>query len=73
VPSQSDTEGLNLNITVPVNKDGSIEPNAKLPVYVFVHGGGFTVGSSWYPHYSASPLVKLSTEMGKPMIGISFK
>ena len=73
VPAHSDLEGLNLNITVPTNKDGAIDPNAKLPVFVFIHGGGFAVGSSWYPHYNATPLVKLSIEKGMPIIGISIK
>ncbi|KAH7379270.1 carboxylesterase-like protein [Phaeosphaeria sp. MPI-PUGE-AT-0046c] len=71
VPHHSDLEGLNLNITVPVGKNGSIDPNARLPVYVFVHGGGFAVGSSWYPHYNPAPIVRLSAELGKPMIGIT--
>ncbi|KAF2636651.1 carboxylesteras-like protein [Massarina eburnea CBS 473.64] len=71
VPDHSDTEGLNLNITVPLSKDGSIQSNAKLPVYVFIHGGGFAVGSGWYPHYNPAPLVKLSVEKGKPVIGIT--
>ncbi|RMZ66831.1 carboxylesterase [Pyrenophora seminiperda CCB06] len=70
-PKHSDLEGLNLNITIPTNKDGVIDPNAKLPVYVFIHGGGFAVGSSWYPHYDPAPLVKMSVEKKKPMIGIT--
>lgn len=70
VPAHSDIEGLNLNITLPA---GSLGSDAKLPVYVFIHGGGFAVGSSWYPHYNASPLVRLSVEKGKPIIGVSIK
>jgi acetyl esterase/lipase len=73
VPTHSDTEGLNLNITVPTNKDGVIDPNAKLPVYVFIHGGGFAVGSNWYPHYNPARIVKMAVEKGKPMIGITIK
>ena len=73
VPEHSDLEGLNLNITIPTNEDGAIDPNAKLPVYVFIHGGGFAVGSSWYPHYDPAPLVKMSVEKKKPMIGITIK
>jgi carboxylesterase type B len=73
VPPHSDLEGLNLNITVPLSKDGDIDSNAKLPVYVFIHGGGFAVGSSWYPHYSPASIVKLSAEKGKPIIGITIK
>ncbi|KAF2009810.1 carboxylesteras-like protein [Aaosphaeria arxii CBS 175.79] len=71
VPEHSDLEGLNLNVTVPQGKDGVIDTNANLPVYVFIHGGGFAVGSSWYPHYNSTPLVRLSTEIGKPVIGVS--
>ena len=73
VPTHSDIDGLNLNITVPLNKDGEIDTSASLPVYVFIHGGGFAVGSSWYPHYNPAPLVKLSIEKKKPIIGITIK
>jgi acetyl esterase/lipase len=73
VPYHSDVEGLNLNITVPVSKGGEVDSNAKLPVYVFIHGGGFAVGSSWYPHYNPATLVKLSAELGKPIIGVTIK
>lgn len=38
---------------------------------VFIHGGGFAVGSSWYPHYDPARLVKLSVEKGKPIIGVT--
>ncbi|KAI4685004.1 uncharacterized protein J4E88_004447 [Alternaria novae-zelandiae] len=71
VPTHSDLECLNLNITVPTNKDGAIDSNAKLPVFVFIHGGGFAVGSSWYPHYDPAPIVKMSVERKKPIIGIT--
>ncbi|OAL44019.1 carboxylesteras-like protein [Pyrenochaeta sp. DS3sAY3a] len=71
VPQHSDLEGLNLNITVPLSKNGEIDSKANLPVYVFIHGGGFAVGSSWYPHYDPTALVNLSVEKGKPIIGIT--
>jgi acetyl esterase/lipase len=73
VPDHSDLEGLNLNITVPVGKSGEIGSNTRLPVYVFIHGGGFAVGSSWYPHYNPAALVRLSAELGKPIIGVTIK
>ncbi|KAF2281350.1 carboxylesteras-like protein [Westerdykella ornata] len=70
VPPHSDLDGLNLNITVP-QQNGTIDKTSKLPVYVFIHGGGFAVGSSWYPHYNPASLVKLSVEKGKPIIGVT--
>ncbi|KAF2682348.1 carboxylesteras-like protein [Lentithecium fluviatile CBS 122367] len=71
VPGHSDTACLSLNLTLPLGKDGAVQTYTKLPVYVFIHGGGFAVGSSWYPHYDASSLVKLSVEKGKPIIGVT--
>lgn len=73
VPTHSDTEGLNLNITVPLGPNGTLQADAKLPVYVFIHGGAFAFGSSWYPHYDAAAIVRLSVEMGKPIIGVTIK
>jgi carboxylesterase type B len=73
VPDHSDIDCLNLNITVPLSKDGTIQADANLPVYVFFHGGGFAVGSSWYPHYDPAALVRLSVEMGKPILGVTIK
>ncbi|KAI8663429.1 Carboxylic ester hydrolase [Fusarium keratoplasticum] len=70
VPLMSDLDGLNLNITLPKDcNEGSIP---RLPVLVFVHGGSFTFGSNSYPHYDQSRIVKLSIEMGKPIIAVNF-
>jgi carboxylesterase type B len=67
VPAMSDTEGLNLNITVP-NEGGR-----NLPVLVYIHGGGFTFGSGSYPHYDQSKVVELSVVMGQPIIAVNIK
>lgn len=66
----SETEGLNLNITIPKLSEGS---SKKLPVYVFVHGGGFFIGGNSYPSYDADKFITLSTELGTPVIGVGIK
>jgi carboxylesterase type B len=63
----SDTHCLNLNVFVPSNIEGL------LPVVVFVHGGGFRIGSSAWPQNDLSRLVKLSADAGLPVIGVSIK
>ncbi|PGH04316.1 hypothetical protein AJ80_08539 [Polytolypa hystricis UAMH7299] len=62
----SDTQCLNLNISVP---DGTTR-TSKLPVLVFIHGGGFSLGSSCWPKYKLARIVKLSADIGSPIIGV---
>jgi len=64
----SDTEGLNLNITVPEG----ISHDAKLPVLVFIHGGGFMVGSATWPQYDFAKFVRLSAEKDLPIVAVNF-
>ncbi|KAK5054420.1 hypothetical protein LTR84_001310 [Exophiala bonariae] len=61
----SETEGLNLNVFVPSQHKSS------LPVFVYVHGGGFTIGSGAWPPYDLAGIVKLSENLGSPVIGIT--
>lgn len=70
--TMSDTECLNLNITVPVTA-GKSPREAKLPVMAFIHGGGFNGGSNRYPQYDMARLVRLSAALGQPMIVVSLK
>ncbi|KAK3686804.1 hypothetical protein LTR37_019437 [Vermiconidia calcicola] len=64
--TQSDTEGLCLNITVPEATKGGPDTSTKLPVFVFIHGGGFVVGSNVYPHYRlGGPGFMTSSQMRK--------
>ncbi|RFU29937.1 hypothetical protein B7463_g6386, partial [Scytalidium lignicola] len=63
----SETDGLNLNITIPKLPGGSAK---KLPVYVFVYGGGFFIGGNSYPSYDNKRFIELSTEIGMPIIGV---
>lgn len=69
----SELDGLNLNVTIP-NFDGNrLEKQGKLPVFVFIHGGNFQGGSSDYPQYDQTRIVKLSSDIGLPIIGVTFK
>jgi carboxylesterase type B len=69
-PPMSGTECLNLNITVPaLNSDAG----KKLPVMVFIHGGGFIMGANHWPQYDPSRLVKLSAELELPVVAVNIK
>jgi len=63
----SRTACLNLNIITPKEKKKS------LPVFVFIHGGGFSLGGNSWPQYDPTRLVELSVKEGSPVIGISIK
>lgn len=65
----SETEGLNLNVTVP--KDA--QAGDKLPVFVFLHGGGYFIGGNTWPQYDLAKFVNLSTVQGKPIIAVNIK
>ncbi|KAL1852578.1 hypothetical protein Plec18170_005709 [Paecilomyces lecythidis] len=63
----SDLDGLNLNIAVP---DGTTS-SSKLPVFLFIHGGGFAIGANSWPQFDWTRLVKLSAEKGFPIVAVS--
>ncbi|OQE14124.1 hypothetical protein PENSTE_c038G09434 [Penicillium steckii] len=65
--TQSDTECLNLNITLPSNNTSS----SKLPVMVFLHGGGFAIGSNFWQQYDLQRFVELSKENQTPLICVT--
>lgn len=67
----SDLECLNLNITVP--KGGSDLRKQKIPIFIWIHGGGFIVGANSWPHYNHAKLVKLASDNGVPVIGVGIK
>ncbi|KAF2179719.1 alpha/beta-hydrolase [Zopfia rhizophila CBS 207.26] len=69
-------ECLNLNVTVPkeTSGEGKRRTGGKgggLPVFVWVHGGGLSMGSNSWPQYDLQRFVKRSVEIGKPVIGVS--
>lgn len=71
--SISELDGLNVNITVPSLGNEFLDQDKKLPVVVFIHGGGYAIGSNSWPQYSLARMVKLSAAMGLPIIGVGIK
>ncbi|KAE8405585.1 Alpha/Beta hydrolase protein [Aspergillus pseudonomiae] len=63
----SDTDVLNLNVTVPV-MENKTKP---WPVMVFVHGGNFAGGSPAWPQNDLARFVKRSKELDMPLIAVS--
>ncbi|KAJ7166299.1 carotenoid ester lipase precursor [Mycena crocata] len=61
----SDEDCLTLNVIKPT----SATPTSKLPVVVWIFGGGFELGSP--SMYDGVPIVKRSIEMGEPVIYVS--
>jgi carboxylesterase type B len=70
-PGMSEVDGLNLNITIPGSVLNAASQTKNLPVLVFIHGGGFGIGGNWWPQYNFGRLVRLSTDLGQPIIGIN--
>ncbi|KAK6063704.1 carboxylesterase [Seiridium cupressi] len=56
---------LNLNVVVPEKR------NASLPVFVFIHGGGFRIGANSWPQSDLAKFVKLSQDINKPVVGVN--
>lgn len=60
---------LTLNVIRPAGVD--TDADTKLPVLLFIHGGGWYEGGSRDPRYNQSFLVERSVQMGQPIIGVS--
>ncbi|KAH6883326.1 carotenoid ester lipase-like protein precursor [Alternaria rosae] len=67
-PHPESEDCLTLNIIRPA---GLGSRDTKLPVLVFIHGGGFQEGSSGDQRYNMSFLVQESVDVGAPIIGVS--
>ena len=59
---------LTLNVVRPTG----VNDSARLPVLVWIYGGGFVEGGSADQRYNMSFLVQESVQMGQPIIGVSF-
>ncbi|KAL4901411.1 hypothetical protein BDW74DRAFT_187648 [Aspergillus multicolor] len=64
---QSDLDCLNLNIAVPVDTTSS----SRLPVFLFIHGGGLVIGANSWPQFDYTRLVQLSVEKKLPIVAVS--
>ncbi|KAF6797614.1 carboxylesterase family protein [Colletotrichum sojae] len=58
-------------LTINVVRPHGVSPDAKLPVAVWIHGGGLTNGGSSDPRYNVSFIVEQSVRMGTPFIAAS--
>ncbi|GKZ39391.1 hypothetical protein AbraIFM66950_000220 [Aspergillus brasiliensis] len=58
-------------LTLNVIRPGNTSTHDRLPVAVWIYGGGFTSGSSSDPQYNLSYIVDQSVQMGQPMIAVS--
>ncbi|KAL4749156.1 hypothetical protein BDW72DRAFT_139895 [Aspergillus terricola var. indicus] len=64
---QSDLDCLNLNIAVPADAT----PSSRLPVFLFIHGGGLVIGANSWPQFDYARFVKLSVEKKLPIVAVS--
>lgn len=70
--TMEDLECLQLNVTVPKATSNDYPSNKTgLPVFVWVHGGGLSVGSNNWPQYDLQKFVERSVEIGKPVIAVA--
>ncbi|PSS00666.1 triacylglycerol lipase [Coniella lustricola] len=58
-------------LTLNVVRPAGVAADQKLPVAVWIYGGGFFNGGSLDPRYNLSFIVERSVAMNKPMIGVS--
>ncbi|KAJ6018662.1 hypothetical protein N7522_000729 [Penicillium canescens] len=58
-------------LTLNVIRGSSVKKNSKLPVGVWIHGGGFYMGSGSDERYNMSAIVENSYDIGKPFIAVT--
>ncbi|CAI7575320.1 unnamed protein product [Penicillium pancosmium] len=58
-------------LTLNVIRDSSAKKSSKLPVGVWIHGGGFYMGSGADQRYNMSTIVANSYKIGKPFIAVT--
>ncbi|KFZ17017.1 hypothetical protein V501_01939 [Pseudogymnoascus sp. VKM F-4519 (FW-2642)] len=72
--TESEFDCLNLFVVRPsqtaLSKLGSPDSNRKLPVLIWIHGGGFGFGAGTDPMWDPTRLVLRSISIGKPIIAV---
>jgi carboxylesterase type B len=58
-------------LTINVVRPAGIDPDAKLPVAIWIHGGGLVSGSNSDPRSNLSFIVEESVKIGQPVIAAS--
>ncbi|KAJ5197799.1 uncharacterized protein N7498_006916 [Penicillium cinerascens] len=58
-------------LTLNVIRSSSVTKNSKLPVGVWIHGGGFYMGSGADQRYNMSAIVENADKIGKPFIAVT--
>ncbi|OJJ85280.1 uncharacterized protein ASPGLDRAFT_124931 [Aspergillus glaucus CBS 516.65] len=66
--SEMSEDCLYLNVI----RSHAVSVSAKLPIVVFLHGGGFSGGSASESRYNLSYIVDRSTELSQPILAVSF-
>ncbi|KAK8139436.1 Alpha/Beta hydrolase protein [Apiospora sp. TS-2023a] len=61
---------LTINVVRPSATEDN-NPTEPLPVLVWIYGGGLSLGSTADPQYNLSGIVRLSQDMGRPVVAVS--
>ncbi|KAJ5621507.1 hypothetical protein N7528_006290 [Penicillium herquei] len=59
-------------LTINVIRSSSVTADSKLPVAVWIHGGGFYMGSGSDQRYNTSRMLDNADDIGKPFIAVTF-
>ncbi|KAJ6014738.1 hypothetical protein N7540_009329 [Penicillium herquei] len=59
-------------LTINVIRGSSVTADSKLPVAVWIHGGGFYMGSGSDQRYNTSRMLDNAYDIGKPFIAVTF-
>ncbi|RYP60451.1 hypothetical protein DL769_008112 [Monosporascus sp. CRB-8-3] len=58
-------------LTINVVRPAGVSADDDLPVLVWIYGGGLYAGSTADPQYNLSGIVKVSQDMGRPVVAVS--